>query len=937
MDILHLDVFTQWGLLSILAAVLILLLGLVIFLILSSKKSRLHSNLTGLSGEPFTSGNPPEDKFRGLLEAAPDAMVLTDGRGRIQLINRQTELMFGYTRDELLGQDVEVLIPEAFRNRHMGHRAKYLEFPKVRSMGLGLELFALRKEGSQFPVEISLSPLKTSEGTLILASVRDITERKNSEEKFRGLLEAAPDAKVIVDESGKIVLVNRQTERMFGYSREELIGKFVEFLIPGDFKGIHEKHRMQYTQSPKVRSMGVGLELFAVKKDGTQFPVEISLSPLKTNDGMLISSSVRDITERKKSEEKFRGLLEAAPDAMVIVDENGRILLINRQTETMFGYSRDDLIGKTVEILIPDNFREVHENHRFQYMKMPKVRAMGVGIELFALKRDGTQFPVEISLSPLSTINGTLISASVRDITYRKKSEEKFRGLLEAAPDAMIITNEAGQIVLINRKTETLLNYTRQELTGKPVEVLLPEGFRSRHELLRKRYMESPEGKEMATEVELFAVRKDGFQVPVEVNLSPLTTEDGTLISASLRDITFRKRAEEALNRLNAELEGRVQQRTQEIYENERRFRNTLENMLEGIQIIGFDWKYIFVNDAMAKHGRYSKEELIGHTVMEKYPGIEHTEIFKVYQQCFEERVSIHLENEFVFPDNSKGWFELSFQPVPEGLSILSVDITDRKTAEENINQLNKELEERVIRRTSQLRKTNEELEAFTYSVSHDLRAPLRSIIGFANILEEEYAQKLDDEAKRITSVIKNSALRMGRLIDDLLEFSRMERQELTRISVNTQRMVETVIKELDMNPGRIQWVIHPLPDVKADRNTIRQVWINLISNAMKYSRKENPPKIEIGVKKDGGGDTFFVKDNGVGFEEKYKSKLFKVFQRLHTQEEFEGTGIGLAIVDKVVFRHGGMVRAESRLGNGATFYFSIPDESLKKTNQQPP
>ncbi|MES1226381.1 MAG: ATP-binding protein, partial [Bacteroidota bacterium] len=312
------------------------------------------------------------------------------------------------------------------------------------------------------------------------------------------------------------------------------------------------------------------------------------------------------------------------------------------------------------------------------------------------------------------------------------------------------------------------------------------------------------------------------------------------------------------------------------------------------------------------------------------YPGIEQTEIYKIYLKCFNERATIHLENEFVFPDKSVAWFELSFQPVPEGIFILSVDITERKHAEAKIIKLNTELEERVIKRTEELRKTNEELEAFSYSVSHDLRAPLRAIIGFTAILEEDYSSKLDNEAQRITGIIKSNTTKMGNLIDDLLTFSRMGRQDIVKAAVNTNELVQEVIegqyrKEQDKP---IKWIIHNMPVVKADINTIRQVWINLISNAIKYSEKSAEPVIEIGsFKNDDGQVTFFVKDNGVGFDNKYKNKLFKVFQSLHSSDEFEGTGIGLAIIEKIISKHGGTVWAEAALHKGATFFFNLPEE----------
>src|SRR4051794_1265195 len=239
-----------------------------------------------------------------------------------------------------------------------------------------------------------------------------------------GLLEAAPDAMVVINDGGTIVLVNAQTERVFGYAREELLGNSVEMLVPEALREMHRKHRQHYVGEPHVRTMGSGLDLFARRKDGTEFPVEISLAPLAADDGLLISAAVRDVSNKRREERLFRGLLEAAPDAMVIVDHQGCIVLVNAQAEERFGYARAEMVGQPVEMLVPGRFAGLHKAFRSGYVAGPRTRPMGLAGDLYALRKDGSEFPVEISLAPLETDDGLLVSAAVRDISERRRTQE---------------------------------------------------------------------------------------------------------------------------------------------------------------------------------------------------------------------------------------------------------------------------------------------------------------------------------------------------------------------------------------------------------------------------------------------------------------------------------------------------------------------------------
>jgi PAS domain S-box-containing protein len=371
----------------------------------------------------------------------------------------------------------------------------------------------------------------------------------------RELWDQTPDAVLAVSPDGRVLHWNRAAEAIFGYAADEAQGRLLTDLIVPPDREAEERTIQTEAASGKLAVY----ESVRRRKDGSLVHVNVSSKAVMGADGSLsfLLSTQKDVThlkvqrDAKLLEVRFGDLLELTPDAILMLNVTGRIVFVNTQAERVFGYDRGTLLGKPVEMLLPERFRGMHNEHRSRFFAAPRTRSMGAGLELYGLRSDGAEFPVEISLSPLVTDEGTIVMSAVRDITQRKEAEQKFRSLLESAPDAMVIVGRDGLIALVNSQTERLFGYRREELLGKPVELLVPARYRGKHSGHRTGFFSQPRARSMGAGLELFGLRRDGSEFPVEISLSPLETEEGMFVSAAIRDATVRKRYEQGLQEAN--------------------------------------------------------------------------------------------------------------------------------------------------------------------------------------------------------------------------------------------------------------------------------------------------------------------------------------------------------------------------------------------------
>jgi PAS domain S-box-containing protein len=619
--------------------------------------------------------------------------------------------------------------------------------------------------------------------------------------------------------------------------------------------------------------------------------------------------------QRQALAERVIYLTKHANDIILLFDRDFRVLEANNSALQAYGYSLPELRNLTIrDLRVPEAQVELRQ-------QISRLQAEGRAvIETVHQRKDGSRFDVESSVHSIELEGIRYHQCIIRDISERRQSEgvlreseERFRRAVVHSPFPVLLHAEDGAVLQVSRSWCDITGYTPEELAT--IADWTERAYGERHQMVRADIEKLYSLEHRVAEGDYTIRTKSGATRIWDFSSAPLgRLPDGRrLVMSMAMDVTERRKEEEAL-------------RT-----SEERFSVFMAHLPAAVFIKDADGRTLFANkylqELLGSRNWQDKstpellpEEAALRTTEDDRRALEHglLAIQETVRDCH--GVSRTFET-FRFPIRTEG--------KPVLLGGIAVDITERTRAEEEIRGLNERLEERVQERTAQLEAANKELEAFSYSVSHDLRAPLRAIDGFARILAEDYAEHLDEEGQRILGVITGETRRMGQLINDLLAFSHMARRKCDSSSLDMTELAQAVLEEAAAQAtGRqLHWTVNPLPPAQGDRDMLRQVWANLLSNAIKFTRSRKCAAIEIGGLASAAETVYFVRDNGVGFDMKYAHKLFGVFQRLHTEEEFEGTGVGLALVQRIIQRHGGRVWAEGEVDRGATFYFALPNK----------
>ena len=839
-----------------------------------------------------------------MVDSSDDAIIGKTPDAVITSWNRGAERIYGYTAEEMIGKPVTILIPRDRPDDMQAILARVASGERVEHY----ETVRQRKDGKLIDISLTVSPIYNATGVLVGASsiARDITERKRAGEKLRAanqsidartallasIVDCSDDAIVGKTPQGAITSWNRGAERIYGYSANEIIGRPMSMLIqpdrPDEMEGILARiragERVEHYETVRLR------------KDGKAIAISLTVSPIYDSAGKLVgvSSIARDITERARADEKLRAaslyarsLIEASLDPLVTISPQGKITDVNEATIQVTGMDREKLIGTDFS-----NYFTEPEKAREGYQQVFSKGSV-TDYPLTIRRRDGQIKDVLYNASVYKDTQGEVLGvfAAARDVTEQKKASQYARSLIEASLDPLVTISPEGKITDVNAASVEVTGLPREKLIGTDFSDYFTEPEKAR-EGYRQVFSQGS-----VTDYALTIRHKDGRITDVLYNASLYKDARGNMLGvfAAARDVTAQKQAAQYA-------------------------RSLIEASLDPLVTISPDGKITDVNKATIRVTGIAREKLIGTDFSDYFTKPEKAR--EGYQRAFSKGFVTDYPLTIRHRDggHTNVLYNASVYKDVRG-NVLGVFAAARERDQE-LARLNGELEARI----RELTELNQELESFNYSVSHDLRAPLRHIDGYSKILLDEYGAGLPEDAHRCIERVREGARRMGRMVDELLDLSRTSRREPSKQLTGLGSLVLDVIEELkpEVRNREIEWRIGELPFADCDPTLTRQVFANLISNAVKFTRMRKLAVIEIGQNRRDGEMVLFVRDNGVGFSMKYADKLFGVFQRLHRVEDFEGTGVGLATVQRIVQKHGGRIWAEAELDQGATFYFTL-------------
>jgi PAS domain S-box-containing protein len=751
-----------------------------------------------------------------------------------------------------------------------------------------------------------------------------IQKTRDNEAWFQALTDKILDGILVVDGSGTILYSSPSTGRILGHAPETMRGSNAFALVhPEDLAALQQRFAVLAenagnTATATFRGRHANgswrwLEFVGVNRIG-ELPI----------NGVLLT--YRDVSERIATEQQL-GLqgqaLEAAANSIVITDRQGAIAWVNQAFTRMTGYTSDEVLGRNPRLLKSGEQDASYYEGLWRTILAGKVWHG----ELTNRRKDGTLYTDEMTITPVCT-NGTGVTHFVaikQDVSERKWMEESLRErednirlLLNSTAEAIYGLDMHGCCTFCNPACLRILGYAgAQDLLGRNMHDALHHSYADGSPYPVERcpiFQAFQESKPTHVEDEvLWRANRTSF--PAEYWSYPIRHGDNVVGAVvTFLDITERKQAEEALRA------------------SEERFRRITTNMLDLVVQVNTEGIYEYVTPSTLSILGYRAEEMIGHSLFPLVHPEDLERALTAFRTVMETGAPQGGDFRFQQANGQYFWMEAVGSRIVDeqgqvcGAVIASRDITERKRADEQIRALNAELEQRVRDRTVQLEAANKELEAFAYSVSHDLRAPLRGIDGFSQALLEDYADKLDPEGQACLRRVRAASQRMGRLIDDILQLSRLTRSAMTRAQVDLSAMAARVVAELQTaEPARhVDIGLAPGLAADGDARLLEVVLTNLLGNAWKFTSKTPGARIEFGVTDHEGQRAFFVRDNGAGFDMAYAGRLFGAFQRLHSDAEFPGTGIGLATVQRIVHRHGGQIWAQSAVGRGATFFFTL-------------